>query len=263
MATSVEILTGAASGTAKVALQAMREAVTADGDHLIESATYRGGADWLVIWGAARHNEARQQQLKAGRRALMWDLGYIQRKKLTGYLRMAIDTDHPQAWLDRTPDDAKRLDALDVHLRNDANPTGPIILVGLGYQSRAYLGCPDWERRALDALRLEFPGRAIIHRPKGQRDTTRLPFCTRDWETPIADLIKGSSLVVCRHSNCAVDAVIAGVPFRAQDGAAMWLSGKPYTVDNRQQFLRRLAWWQWKPEEMGQAWKFVKEITRS
>jgi hypothetical protein len=263
MAVSVEILSKGGSATSQAVLHAMRDAVRAAGDTVIESATYRGGADWLVVWGMARHDAERQQQVKAGRRTLLWDLGYIQRKKVTGHVRMSIDTDHPQAWLDRTPDDPKRLEVLDVHLRNDADPSGPIILVGLGYQSRAYLGCPDWEHRALDALRREFPGRAIIHRPKGQRDTTRLPFCTRDWETPIADLIKGSSLVVCRHSNCAVDAVIAGVPFRAQDGAAMWLSGKPYTVDNRLQFLRRLAWWQWKPEEMGQAWKFVKEITRS
>jgi len=263
MAASVEILTGGGSATSQAVLQAMRDGARAAGDTVIESTAYRGGADWLVVWGMARHNAARQLQLKAGGRTLLWDLGYIQRKKITGYVRMSIDTDHPQAWLDRTPDDPKRLEALDVQLRNDAEPSGPIILVGLGQQSRAYLGCPDWEQRALSALRREFPGRIIIHRPKGQRDTTQLLFCKRDWETPIATLLTGASLVVCRHSNCAVDAVIAGVPFRAEDGAAMWLTGKPYTVDNRAQFLRRLAHWQWKPEELGRAWKFAKEIVRT
>ncbi len=261
MAISVEVLGGAASETAKVVIQAMRDAVTRAGDRLIDSTTYRGGADWLVIWGAARHDAARQQQLKAGGRALMWDLGYIQRKKLTGYCRMAIDTDHPQAWFNKTPGDPWRFNQLGVPLRNDSDPKGPIILVGLGYQSRAYLGCPDWELRQLAALRREFPGRHIIHRPKGERDKTQLHI-QRDWQTPIAELIKGASLVVVRHSNVACDAVIAGVPFRAQDGAAMWLSGKPYTADNRREFLCRLAHWQWKPEEIGQAWKFAKEVTR-
>ena len=78
----------------------------------------------------------------------------------------------------------------------------------------------------------------------------------------IADLLRGASLAACRHSNVAVDAVVAGVPFEAVDGAAMWLAGKDYTPANRLDFLRRLAWWQWKASEAHLAWDFAKEVAR-
>src|SRR5690606_31042250 len=100
-----------------------------------------------------------------------------------------------------------------------------------------------------------FPGRKVIFRPK-RRDDMKLP-CKTDGETPIAELLRGSSLVVCRHSNVAVDAAIAGVPFECEDGAAAWLQARPYTAENRLDFLRRLAHWQYRPDEADRAWAFA------
>ena len=76
--------------------------------------------------------------------------------------------------------------------------------------------------------------------------------------TPIEQVLAGARLVVCRHSNVAVDAVIAGVPFECEDGAAYWLQGKPYTVENRLDLLHRLCWWQWTCYEAPAAWRFIK-----
>jgi hypothetical protein len=150
-----------------------------------------------------------------------------------------------------------------VTLREDASPDGPIILVGLGTKSRAYLKDFSWEARTLDALEARFPGRTVIHRPKPGHPFDNLR-CERDTDTPIAELLVGASLVVCRHSNVAVDAAIAGVPFECVDGAAFWLMGKPFTVDNRLDFLRRLAWWQWRVKEADQAWAFItKTLAKS
>lgn len=241
-------------------LAAICAAARADGDTVKETKAFEGKSDWLVLFGvgAAVNNAARNIQLARGGRVLMWDLGYVDRKKVVGHLRMSIDTDHPPQWFDATPQDGSRWKRLDVPLRDDANPAGPILLIGLGRKSRIYLNAPNWERKAYGSLTARFPGRRIVFRPKGS-DQTRLP-CETDASRPIADLLRGASLVVCRHSNVAVDAAIAGVPFEAEHGAALWLQQRDFTPANRLEFLQRLAWWQWRSTEAAQAWAFAKQV---
>jgi hypothetical protein len=245
------------SHTSEFILNSMFNAVRDSGDEVFRS-TVPTGADWMVLFGVGNPINAklRDQQVKAGKRALCWDLGYIQRRKLTGYARCSIDSDHPQQWLDRTAPDPSRFDRLNVSLRNDYKKSGQIVLVGLGRKSRVTLG--DWETKKFAELKRRFPGKRIVFRPK-KGDGPRLD-CEKDTTSPIEEVIKGASLVVCRHSNVAIDACLAGIPFEAEDGAAAWMTGKDYTVENRLDFLRRLAWWQWKPDEMSDAWKFLKGI---
>lgn len=242
-------------------LWAMAHAARAAGDRVIETKELQGKSEWLVLFGvgAAVNDQARRAQLERGGRVLLWDLGYIDRKKVVGHLRMSIDTDHPQQWLDRTPADGSRWRRLGVALREDANEAGPILLAGLGRKSRIYLKEAAWERTAFERLRKRFPDRPIIFRPKGAADTTRLP-CKTDATSRIEDLLRGASLVVCRHSNVAVDAAIAGVPFDAENGAAMWLQAREFTRANRLEFLERLAWWQWRCNEAANAWAFAKKV---
>lgn len=244
-------------------LKALASAARAAGDQVKETARFEGRSDWLVLFGvgAAVNDRARKAQLARGRRVLLWDLGYVDRKKAVGHLRMSIDTDHPQDWLEKTEGLRDRWARLDVPLREDANPAGPVLLIGLGRKSRAYLRLPNWERDMLARLEKRFAGRQIIFRPKG-KDITQLP-CATDRETPMEQLLRGASLVVCRHSNAAVDATIAGVPFEAQDGAAMWLQRREFTPANRLEFLQRLACWQWRADQAAEAWAFVKRITET
>jgi hypothetical protein len=261
---SVEVLRARKpSDTAEPMLAAIGAAAKAAGDTVRETKAYEGQSDWLVLFGvgAEVNNAARNAQLARGGRVLMWDLGYVDRKKVVGHLRMSIDTDHPPQWFDATPQDGARWKRLAVPMREDADPAGPILLVGLGRKSRIYLNAPNWERKAYGELTARFPGRRIVFRPKGS-DQTRLP-CETDAVTPIADLLRGASLVVCRHSNVAVDAAIAGVPFEAEHGAAVWLSQRDFTPTNRLAFLQRLAWWQWRSTEAAQAWAFAKEVTNT
>lgn len=261
---SVEVLRAhTLSLTGEAILKAVAEAARLAGDEVKEVTTYQGASDWLVLYGvgAPVNDLARKAQIARGGRVLHWDLGYFDRKKVEGHARMAIDSDHPQGWLDRTPADPERWAARGVELRCDSNPAGPVVLVGLGKKSRAYLGATKWEQETHARLRTRFPGRRIIFRPKG-RDPLRLK-CEADSTTPIAELLRGASLVVCRHSNVAVDATIAGVPFEAEDGAAMWLQQREFTPDNRLEFLQRLAWWQWRADEAAQAWAFAKRMTNT
>ena len=261
---SVEILRAhRLSLSAEPMLKALASAARAAGDQVKETARFEGRSDWLVLFGvgAAVNDRARRWQLARGGRVLMWDLGYVDRKKAVGHLRMSIDADHPQHWLGKTEVSPDRWGRLDVPLRSEADPEGPVLLIGLGRKSRAYLRLPNWERDMLTRLRKRFGDRQIIFRPKG-KDLTQLP-CATDRETPIEQLLCGASLVVCRHSNAAVDAAIGGVPFEAQDGAAMWLQRREFTPANRLDFLQRLAWWQWRANEAAEAWAFAKRITNT
>lgn len=243
-------------------LAGIAAAARASGDTVVETAQFMGKSDWLVLYGvgAPVNDQARKAQIARGGRVLIWDLGYVDRKKLVGHLRMSIDTDHPDRWLDKTPADPQRWDSLGVELREDARPGGPIILVGLGPKAKRYLGLFDWEARKLKDLKRRFPGRKIIHRSKPGKPVVSIG-CPVDSTTPIEQLLHGASLVVCRHSNVAVDAAIAGVPFECEHGAAHWLMGKPYTLEVRLDFLRRCAHWQWKASESTEAWKFLTRIT--
>lgn len=214
---------------------------------------YRGGSSLLMLWGVGRqgYSQARSKHLAAGGHAILWDMGYVGRQKKIGYCRFSIDHQHPQAYLDRTNPDESRWKAHGIVLREDASKSGPIILAGVGQKSHTFLGTHGWEERKLLELKKRFPGRKIIFRRKPRKG---------DGSLPIQKALQGASLVVCRHSNVAVDACIAGVPFECDDGAASWLQGKPYTKENRLDFLRRLAWWQYKPNEAASAWKFLKTV---
>ena len=218
---------------------------------------FKGRSATLVVYGVGSeaNNAARNAQIARGGRVVMFDLGYFGPKKTGGYFKVSLDVDHPNRYMDLTPNSPKRWKAIGIELREDAGD-GPIILVGLGPKAKRYLGLYDWEARKLHELRARFPGKEIVHRSKPGKKVHEIG-CPSDSETPIDVLLKGASLVVCRHSNVAVDATIAGVPFECEDGAAHWLVGKPYTADTRLDFLRRCAHWQWKASEASEALQFL------
>lgn len=246
------------NAAAEPLLRALMQAALAAGHPVREGRQASHRCDWLVLFGVGspQHDAARRQQVAMGGHCIHWDYGYVARDKIGGHLRLSIDQDHPQRWFDATAPDPSRWDALGVPLRKHTDPAGPIILVGLGTKSRTYLNDEDWESRTLARLEQRFPNRRILHRPKPGHGYTKL-HCERDTTTTIAELLRGASLVVCRHSNVAVDATIAGVPFECEDGAAAWLTGKPFTPAQRLDFLRRLAWWQWRVAEAPLAWAFI------
>jgi hypothetical protein len=240
-------------------LNALVGAIGGDGSDVVKTSSYKGKSDILILYGVGSpdRNAARKKHVASGRHVVMWDMAYFGRQKSVGYLRCSIDHDHPQAYLERTPNDSRRWDVLNISLREDADPEGHIILVGLGRKSRSYLQLKEWERDRLEELRTRFPEREIIYRPKPGSPAMKLD-CKIDADSPIESLLLGASLVSCRHSNVASDAAVAGVPFECDDGAAMWLQAKEFTRDNRLDFLRRLAHWQYKASEAPEAWQFLK-----
>lgn len=221
---------------------------------------WTGRHDVLMTYGLGhlhRRHWTAEHQAKGGR-LIGWDLGYWSRDVAGEFnMRLTIDADHPHAMI--VPESPERFDSQNVTLREDADPDGPIVLCGLGNKQRRWKGFGrwEWEQNALRKIRKHYPGRKVVYRPKRPEDA---PGGLSTRKGSIEDALKGASLVVCLHSNVAVDACIAGVPVQCEDGAALALYGKTQapTREERLGFLRSLAWWNWSPQETPQAWEFIR-----
>lgn len=217
-----------------------------------------GGRDRLPF--ADRH-------LRGGGRTACWDAGYWGRKGEDRYFRLAFDGFHCPQMIMRgaDPGPERWASAGLAAIRDKFTPSGPIVLVGNGYKANA-VGAEGWSASMSREIRRTFPGRTIHYRPKRE---FREPSVVRDRvvdEGSIESVISGASLVVCRHSNVAVDACRLGVPVVCQDGAAACIypsklsdADKQPSLEKRMEFLRRLAWWQWSTSEAikGEPWPWI------
>lgn len=227
--------------------------------------TYQGDCELLMVYGTG-HPVRRPWQLKhlaKGGRMIGWDLGYWNREAHgTFAMRCTLDADHPQRFI--RPEPAERWERAGIELREDYDPKGPIVVVGMGPKAHRAHGLKPlaWETRAIRAAQTIAGSREVVYKPKRPSDISPaiVPVLS---EKSITQALRGASLVVCRHSNAAVDACIAGVPVVCEDGAAAALytgAMAAPTMPTRQQrlaFLHSLAWWQWTPEEAAQAWKYL------
>lgn len=218
---------------------------------------YSGQHRVLVIYGPgeSRRRQIAKTHLQLGGRVVMWDLGYFDRPD---GMRLSVDGMHP------TPEQllmSPLLGRRSFELREDADPAGPVLLVGLGEKSLpAYRLQPlQWERAAVERIRRRLPGAEIIWRPKGNI-VRSLAGVRPEAGGTIEEALRGKSLVVCRHSNVGVDAALAGVPVWCDDGAAaaLYSAGPNPTPAQRLQFLHRLSWWNWSPAEAAACWEWVR-----
>jgi len=254
------------NATGRVILGALATAAPFAGIAIEISRHYRGRCKWLVMWGIGGDNRSylRDNHIKAGGYVQLWGIGFFKREKVRGYCKCSINQDYATRWLDKTSPIANRWDVLQLDLRDDHDPKGHIVLAGIGPKQRMYMSptLDHWERDKLAELQKRFPGRRIVYRPKPNRMSPQLR-CETDAKSDISQVLKGAALVVCMHSNVAVDAVLAGVPFESEDGVSTWLKGKPYTKDTRLDFCKRISRWQYKQEEMVDAWHFLESMIRA
>jgi hypothetical protein len=146
------------------------------------------------------------------------------------------------------------------------NASGPILLAGNGPKTSRAIA-PGWTAAKSREIRRIFNGRKILYRPKPKRPVEGGVDHDGVSSGSIDDAMKGVSLVVCRHSNVAIDACRAGVPVICDDGAAAAIYPKSLRHGEEQQpsyaqridFLQRLAWWQWSPIECrdGRFWPWM------
>lgn len=264
---SVEVLCfGNETPIGELTLYTAAVGAAAIGMQIVWSERYQGIATWLCLHGAAqkRRRKYRFEHVKRGRHVACWDHGYTERGT---FMRVSVNDVHPNALLTATPSEPSRWNALGITLRDDYDPTGPIIIAGTGGRARAERGRFKWERLMVAGLRHQLPKHRIIYRPKPglQYTAAGLLDCDIDVDRPIAETLQGASLLVCEHSSAAVDACIAGIPVRCTGGAAHWLYQRKakQTFKRRFDFLCRLAWWQWRLSEMDEAWRFLRFVTKT
>lgn len=205
-----------------------------------------GGADRLPV----AHNHLLQ-----GGRYVAFDIGYWDREIERRKFRVAINGFHSPQLVMRTRNDPIRWAQSGLEVVDAWNPDRPILLIGNAPKSNA-VGASGWTQAKAREIREVFPGRELFYRPKPKRPREDGVEWDGLSECPIEDALLNASLVVCRHSNVAVDACRMGVPVVCDDGAAAAIYPQALTeyknqptLDVRMDFLHRLAWWQWTPAE--------------
>lgn len=227
---------------------------------------FRPGA-WRVVYGLGGHDRIGYADYP---KLIAFDLAYWDRKLAQRKYRVSVNGMHCPQLIMRGKDPGPErwaLSGLDIVQSGD--PSGPILLIGNGPKSNA-VGAGGWAERKSKELRSHFPDTPIWYRPKPNRASE--PGVVSDWvvtDGSIDDVLAKVSLVVCRHSNVAVDACRSGVPVVCDDGAAAAIyparledwQNQP-TEDVRESFLYRLAWWQWSPDECesGQFWRWIMKV---
>lgn len=225
---------------------------------------HQSNCDWVCIHAAGqlKRSVLRFDHIGKGGSVASWDHAYFGRDKdpdLT-YLRVSINELHPQHLLSKTPPHPERWDALGIMLRNDYDKWGQVIVAGTGGRARARNRKSQWELRTVEKMKKRFPKHRVVYRPKPGLNWVENFGCPRD-ERPVEEVLKGASLLVCQHSNIALDACVAGIPVICDGGIAHWLYSKTPapSANERLDLLRRVAWWQYqlRNEEMIKAWRFL------
>jgi hypothetical protein len=235
---------------------------------------YRFMKDTVLVtygMGGADRLPYAMDQLARGGRLVVFDAGYWHRKlsDMQRCYRVSIDGLHPPTLIMRGGyRGADRWNESGLSITHGGDATGPVLLVGNAPKSIA-IGAMGWTQDMAVQIRATFPDRQIAFRPKPKKpaekgiDYDSLSTGNIDME------VAKASLVVCRHSNVAVDACRSGVPVVCQDGAAAAIyprtlataANQPDTA-TRREFLHRLAWWQWSPAEClaGDIWPWLTEV---
>lgn len=215
-----------------------------------------GGSDRLPVAEAHR---------ALGKPFIAWDLPYWHRETTPRFFRLSFNGNHPADVMHGSYPGPDRFQRAGLRVDSVARDSGPIMLVGNGPKSCA-VGADGWAKKRSIDIRKAFPGKEIIYRPKPRRPHEPGVHYDRISSGDIDDALKGVSLVVCRHSNVAVDACRLGVPVVCDDGAAACIYPqklKDYRVqpspELRKEFLHRLAYWQWSADEAVEAWAFIEK----
>lgn len=206
-----------------------------------------------------------------GKRAIYIDLGYWGRRKRTrwdGFHKLALNSRHPTDYFQRIRHGSDRFRTHDLAIAPWRKGGRHILLVGMSAKAAAAEGFrpEEWERETIAKLR-QLTDRPIHYRPKPNWDGARpIEGARFSPHGSLAEALVDCHALVAHHSNCAVDALLAGVPCICPEGAASVLSGQaldqiedPPMPDGREQWAWDLAYTQWSMAEMemGLAYRYL------
>jgi len=227
----------------------------------------QGGVGSVVMLYGMGGADRRMHAGKAN--VVSFDMGYWSRKGDDRHYRVSIGGYHcPELIFRGENPGPARWAKYGLPVAGRFDPFGPIMVVGHGPKSEA-IGARGWAADKSREIRRTFPGRRILYRPKPKRPHEPGVTCDAVSHEAIEYALQKCSLVVCRHSNVAVDAARLGVPVVCDDGAAAAIYPSALTdwqsqpsAERRAEFLHRLAWWQWSVAECrnGAFWQWINGV---
>lgn len=221
---------------------------------------------WVFLYGLGGPDRV---QYRSQKKVVAFDMGYWCRNNPGRHYRVSVGGLHSPELIFRgdrpTPE---RWEKAKLSVTDSAKIRPAIMLVGNGPKSTA-IGAQGWAAAKSREIRAIFPGRQIVYRPKPKRPLEPGVVSNVISREPIEQALRTVGLVVCRHSNVAVDACLQGVPVVSEDGAGAAIyprSLQDYqnqpSLEKRIEFLHRLAWWQWTSEECEgpEFWRWMKGV---
>lgn len=187
------------------------------------------------------------------------DLGYWERvgvQRYAGYHKLSVNGRHPTDYFQRYQHDNQRLHNIGIKPWSFGDHIVVTGMSGKGAVAEGYKP-QEWETNAISVLK-EHTDRPIYYRPKPSwLMSSPIEGSIYDKTHSLDEMLNGCHAVVCHHSNCAVEALIAGVPVFVIGGVArpMGLQDlkkieKPYYPGNRRQWLQDISYCQWTPDEL-------------
>ncbi len=227
----------------------------------------------LYGWGGRKQQAAIKQH---SGRYVAFDLGYWRRQGMLGRKwRVSIDGFHCPERIMAGPVPGEQRWKMDgLEKVQGTTPVRPktVLLVGNAPKSVRVVA-QSWAAEKSREILKALPDHKIIYRPKPKREPEKhVKFHKISRGEPIEHVLRHVGLVVCRHSNVAVDACRMGVPVVCEDGAGASIyprALKDYkrqpSYSERLEFIIRLAWWQWSINDINQGgfWEWLSgEIDR-
>ncbi len=229
------------------------------------------------VSGATR--EVMDAYHSAGKHVIIFDKGMLRVKNRSSYHRAQIDDGNPLKCLMRRRFSHKRARQRDIRVkklgrRAQPEPGAPIVMTTNSQKHNDFWGIEDgaaYDRQIVDEIR-KHTDRPIIYRPKPKRDAfPPIPGTTYS-TTPecIEDILPAAHVLVTHSSNCAINAILMGVPaICLGQCAATPVSGNSLeTIEAPfypgvllfRQWLSCLMWFEWRMDEYksGEAWKFIR-----
>ena len=196
--------------------------------------------------------------------ALYADLGYWKRRlhsRYDGYHKLILNARHPIDYFQNRKHDLTRLRDLGLNIKPWRRNGNHIIVAGMSDKAARFEGLVpgQWERDIIAKLK-KITDIPITYRAKPSCMRTRaIPGTTFNRELDLDKQLASAHAVVCRQSNVAVDAIVAGVPVYCEYGVGKALSmgdikeiNDPFipTDEQRLDFLADVSWTQFSTHEI-------------
>ena len=226
-------------------------------------------ADYAVFYGFAGGLRDVYNDYREYSTVVYADLGYWKRRIRTrydGYYKMVVNDRHPTAYFQTHAHPIDRTAELNLKARPWKTSGTNIILAGMSEKASRAEGLihQAWERDTFAFLK-RVTDRPIIYRPKPSCCRSRfIKGALYDKTSSPETLFKDAWAIVTRHSNIAVEAILAGVPAFVEAGVALPMSETnlrkietPFYPVGRKGWANDIAWCQFTKEEISQGLPFM------